>query len=253
MQVLFDKEHDIVGARVRTYLLERSRLVYQPEIERNYHIFYQLLAGAPEQERKDLGLDRSTADFAYLVGGGPAATPIQGVDDAKEFELTQKALSTVGISVERQWQIFRMLAALLHLGNVSIKASRNEATIDSDDAALGLATTLLGVDEDEFRKWVLKKQLITRSEKIVTSLNAAQASVVRDSVAKFVYSCLFDVSLVIVVTCSLLPLGLTVHLNLAVAGFHHQREFVGRWGCRPGHQVHRSLGHRKQICWVNTP
>lgn len=210
MQVLFDKEHDIVGARVRTYLLERSRLVYQPEIERNYHIFYQLLAGAPEKERKDLGLDRSTSDFAYLVGGGPAATPIQGVDDAKEFELTQKALSTVGISVERQWQIFRMLAALLHLGNVSIKASRNEATIDSDDAALGLATTLLGVDKDEFRKWVLKKQLITRSEKIVTSLNAAQASVVRDSVAKFVYSCLFDVSLAVVVTRSLLPLRLTV-------------------------------------------
>jgi myosin-5 len=247
MQVLFDKEHDIVGARVRTYLLERSRLVYQPEIERNYHIFYQLLAGAPEQERKDLGLDRSTADFAYLVGGGPAATPIQGVDDAKEFELTQKALSTVGISVERQWQIFRMLAALLHLGNVSIKASRNEATIDSDDAALGLATTLLGVDKDEFRKWVLKKQLITRSEKIVTSLNAAQASVVRDSVAKFVYSCLFDVSLAVVVTRSLLPLRLTVWFKPPVAGFHYQREFVGRWSCGPGYQVHRSLGYRKHV------
>ena len=194
-QVLFDKEHDIVGARVRTYLLERSRLVYQPEIERNYHIFYQLLAGAPEKERKDLGLDRPPADFAYLVGGGPAATPIQGVDDAKEFELTQKALSTVGISVERQWQIFRLLAALLHLGNVQIKAARNEATIDSDDAAMSRATELLGVDMQEFRKWTLKKQLITRSEKIVTSLNAAQASVVRDSVAKFIYSCLFDVSL----------------------------------------------------------
>ena len=195
IQVLFDKEHDIVGARVRTYLLERSRLVYQPEIERNYHIFYQLLAGAPEKERKDLGLDRPPADFAYLVGGGPAATPIQGVDDAKEFELTQKALSTVGISVERQWQIFRLLAALLHLGNVQIKAARNEATIDSDDAAMSRATELLGVDMQEFRKWTLKKQLITRSEKIVTSLNAAQASVVRDSVAKFIYSCLFDVSL----------------------------------------------------------
>jgi len=196
IQVLFDKEHDIVGARVRTYLLERSRLVYQPEIERNYHIFYQLLAGAPEKERKDLGLDRPPADFAYLVGGGPAATPIQGVDDAKEFELTQKALSTVGISVERQWQIFRLLAALLHLGNVQIKAARNEATIDSDDAAMSRATELLGVDMQEFRKWTLKKQLITRSEKIVTSLNAAQASVVRDSVAKFIYSCLFDVGLI---------------------------------------------------------
>jgi myosin-5 len=189
---LFDKEHDIVGARVRTYLLERSRLVYQPEVERNYHIFYQLLAGAPGKERKDLGLDRAPADFAYLVGGGPTATPIRGVDDKLEFELTQKALSTVGIAVERQWQIFRLLAALLHLGNVEVKASRNEASIDPDDASMSLATELLGVDKEEFKKWTVKKQLITRSEKIVTNLNAAQALVVRDSVAKFIYSCLFD-------------------------------------------------------------
>lgn len=192
IEIMFDMEHEIVGARVRTYLLERSRLVYQPEIERNYHIFYQLLAGAPDKERKDLGLDLPPSDFAYLAGGGPNATPIQGVDDAKEFEITQRALSTVGIAVERQWQIFRMLAALLHVGNIQVKATRNEASIDSEDPALIRATELLGVDKDEFRKWTVKKQLTTRSEKIVTNLNSTQAAVVRDSVAKFVYSCLFD-------------------------------------------------------------
>ncbi|KAG0343650.1 Myosin type-2 heavy chain 1, partial [Podila minutissima] len=43
-EIQFDKERNIIGARIRTYLLERSRLVYQPEHERNYHIFYQLVA-----------------------------------------------------------------------------------------------------------------------------------------------------------------------------------------------------------------
>jgi myosin-5 len=192
--VLFDNSHEIVGARIRTYLLERSRLVYQPESERNYHIFYQLLAGAPSKERKDLSLTSNPSDFAYLAGGGPSSTPIQGVDDAKEFRDTQTALSTVGISVEQQWHVFKLLAALLHLGNIKITQARTDAVLADDDSALGLATGLLGLPPAEFKKWTIKKQLTTRSEKIVTSLGSAQASVVRDSVAKFVYSCLFDVS-----------------------------------------------------------
>jgi len=188
---LFDDSQTIVGARIRTYLLERSRLVYQPETERNYHIFYQLLAGAPSSERKSLGLD-SAASFTFLNQGGPNAITIPGVDDAAEFATTQRALSTVGITVERQWHIFRLLAALLHLGNMQIKATRTDALLDDEDPSLILATQLLGIDKSEFKKWILKKQIVTRTDKIVTSLNAAQANIVKDSVAKHIYASLFD-------------------------------------------------------------
>ncbi|OCF38290.1 hypothetical protein I317_07949 [Kwoniella heveanensis CBS 569] len=192
IEILFDKSHEIVGARIRTYLLERSRLVYQPEAERNYHIFYQLLAGAPSKERKDLSLSSNPSDFAYMAGGGPTSTPIPGVDDAKEFRDTQTALSTVGIAVERQWHVFKLLAALLHIGNIKITQARTDAVLADDDPALALATNLLGLPAADFKKWTVKKQLITRSEKIVTNLGSAQAMVVRDSVAKFIYTCLFD-------------------------------------------------------------
>lgn len=191
---MFDNSHEIVGARIRTYLLERSRLVYQPESERNYHIFYQLLAGAPSKERKDLSLPTDTQQFAYLAGGGPQSTPIAGVDDAKEFRDTQTALSTVGIAVERQWHIFRLLAALLHLGNVNITQIREDAILADDDQALATATNLLGLPQADFKKWTTKRQLTVGKDKMTKSLSQAQALVVRDSVAKFVYSCLFDVS-----------------------------------------------------------
>ncbi|KAH9001669.1 myosin 5 [Lactarius akahatsu] len=192
IQILFDGKQEIVGARIRTYLLERSRIVFQPLTERNYHIFYQLCAGAPLKERKDLGLDTDITKFHYLKQGGPQSTPIPGVDDAEEFRATQHALSTIGISVEQQWAVFRLLSALLHLGNVKVTQARSDAAIDENDPELLLATRFLGVDKAEFKKWTVKKQITTRSEKIVTSLNAAQATVVRDSVAKFVYVCLFE-------------------------------------------------------------
>jgi myosin-5 len=180
-----------VGARIRTYLLERSRLVYQPEIERNYHIFYQLLAGAPSTERKNLGLEHAS-HFNYLNQGGNDSVAIRGVDDAEEFRNTQKALSVVGIAVERQWQIFKLLAALLHIGNMDITASRTEALLADDDPSLVMATDLLGIDRSMFKKWLIKKQITTKTEKIVSSLQASQANIVKDSVAKFIYASLFD-------------------------------------------------------------
>lgn len=192
LQILFDGKQEIVGARIRTYLLERSRIVFQPLTERNYHIFYQLCAGAPLKERKDLGLDTDVSKFHYLKQGGPLSTPIAGVDDAEEFRSTQQALSTVGISVEKQWAVFRLLSALLHLGNVKITQLRTDAMIEENDSSLLLATRFLGVSLADFKKWTVKKQITTRNEKIVSSLNAAQATVVRDSVAKFVYACIFE-------------------------------------------------------------
>ncbi|KAK4058503.1 Myosin type-2 heavy chain 1 [Microbotryomycetes sp. JL221] len=191
IQILFDDTQTIIGARIRTYLLERSRLVYQPETERNYHIFYQLLAGAPASERKSLGIE-SASNFTYLNQGGPNASAIPGVDDAKEFQTTQQALSTVGITVEQQWQVFRILAALLHIGNLNIQATRTDALLDDEDAALTMSTQLLGLDKAQFKKWIIKKQIITRTDKIVSNLNAQQANVVKDSVAKHVYASLFD-------------------------------------------------------------
>ncbi|KIO19182.1 hypothetical protein M407DRAFT_31169 [Tulasnella calospora MUT 4182] len=192
LQILFDGKQQIVGARIRTYLLERSRLVFQPETERNYHIFYQLCAGAPMKERRDYKLDHGVTSFHYLRQGGDASVSIPGVDDAEEFRQTQTALSTVGISVEKQWAVFKLLAALLHLGNVKIIPGRNDSNIDDMDPALQTASQFLGVRSDEFKRWTTKKQITTRSEKIVTALNAQQANVVRDSVSKFVYACLFE-------------------------------------------------------------
>ncbi|KAI8083120.1 P-loop containing nucleoside triphosphate hydrolase protein [Halteromyces radiatus] len=188
IEIQFDKHTNIVGAKIRTYLLERSRLIYQPETERNYHIFYQLCAGAPLSEKKEFELTDYTS-FNYLNQNGPTSIP--NVDDATEFGHTQRALSTVGLSVQLQWCIFRLLAALLHIGNVQI-TGRADAMVSESDESLLTATRLLGINATEFRKWIVRKQITTRSEKIITNLSPVQAQVVKDSVAKYIYANLFE-------------------------------------------------------------
>lgn len=189
IEIMFDRNIDIIGAKIRTYLLERSRLVYQPATERNYHIFYQLIAGCTPKEKDDLGLF-PVEEFDYLNQGGDPFIP--NVDDNAEFKLTRDALGTIGVSEETQASIFQLLAALLHIGNAKITAARTDSVMSTTDPSLMKACDLLGVDIQNFAKWTTKKQIITRTEKIVSSLNQKQALVVRDSVAKFIYSSLFD-------------------------------------------------------------
>ncbi|KAK5082943.1 Myosin type-2 heavy chain 1 [Lithohypha guttulata] len=189
IEIMFDKQTDIIGARIRVYLLERSRLVFQPLKERNYHIFYQLVAGATEEERQALAL-LPVEQFDYLNQGGDPV--IDGVDDAAEFAATRRSMTTIGVNDTIQREVWRMLAGLLHLGNVKITATRTDSQLSSTEPSLAQACELLGINAAEFSKWIVKKQLITRGEKITSNLTQQQATVVRDSVAKFIYSCLFD-------------------------------------------------------------
>ncbi|KLU84916.1 hypothetical protein MAPG_03950 [Magnaporthiopsis poae ATCC 64411] len=189
IEIMFDSHTNIIGAKIRTYLLERSRLNFQPLKERNYHIFYQLVAGVTDQQREELGL-LPVEQFEYLNQGNMPT--IDGVDDKAEFHATKASLKTIGIDEGQQGEIFKLLAGLLHLGNVKIGASRTESVLAPTEPSLERACAILGINATEFAKWIVKKQLVTRGEKIISNLTQAQAVVVRDSVAKFIYSSLFD-------------------------------------------------------------
>lgn len=189
IEIMFNNSTDIIGARIRTYLLERSRLVFQPLKERNYHIFYQLVAGASDAEREELGLI-PVEHFDFLNQGG--APHIAGVDDGKDFADTRASLTRLGVSEQIQSSLWRILAALLHIGNIKITATRSESQLSASEPSLAKACALLGIDAKEFAQWTVKKQLVTRGEKIMSNLTAQQATVVRDSVAKYIYSSLFD-------------------------------------------------------------
>lgn len=222
IEIMFDKKTDIIGARIRTYLLERSRLVFQPLKERNYHIFYQMVAGASDAEKEELGLV-PVEHYDYLNQGG--APQIDGVDDAEEFAATRASLDRIGVRADQQAQIFRILAALLHIGNIKITTTRTDSQLSSSEPSLVKACRLLGIDPNGFAQWTVKKQLITRGEKIMSNLTQQQAIVVRDSVAKYIYSSLFD-WLVETINNGLARQEILEHVNsfigvLDIYGFEH--------------------------------
>ncbi|TNN44919.1 Unconventional myosin-Vb [Liparis tanakae] len=121
IQIGFSRQYHIIGANMRTYLLEKSRVVFQAEEERNYHIFYQLCASSSSPEFKELGLT-SAEDFIFTSMGENIS--IEGVDDAEDLEKTREAFTLLGIKEASQSSIFKVVASILHLGNINISLDR---------------------------------------------------------------------------------------------------------------------------------
>ena len=107
----------IVGAKMDQYLLEKGRLTNQGPGERNYHIYYQLCKGLGREERAQLGL-KSAKEYRILTVGGRDSVKCARIDDGAEFVEARAAMIEVGIRRdEEQWTIFKVLTALLELGN----------------------------------------------------------------------------------------------------------------------------------------
>uniref|UniRef100_A0A8D2PLB8 Myosin VC n=1 Tax=Zosterops lateralis melanops TaxID=1220523 RepID=A0A8D2PLB8_ZOSLA len=155
-EISFDRSYQIIGANMRTYLLEKSRVVFQSENERNYHIFYQLCASAMQPEYAHLKLG-SAEEFNYTRMGG--STVIEGVDDRANMVETQKTFALLG----------KFLGIHLHI-----------------------FCELLDLNCDKMARWLCHRKIVTTSETVIKPMTRAQAANARDALAKKIYSHLFD-------------------------------------------------------------
>ncbi|KAL6545437.1 hypothetical protein OROGR_009311 [Orobanche gracilis] len=192
VEIQFDKQGRISGAAIRTYLLERSRVCQVSDPERNYHCFY-LLCAASKEEIDKYKLDHPKT-FHYL--NQSKCYELVGVSDANDYLATRRAMDIVGISKTEQEAIFRVVAAILHLGNIDFgKGKEIDSSIPKDDKAkFHLKTTaeLLRCDPMALEDALCKRVMITPEEVIKRSLDPHSAAVSRDGLAKTLYSRLFD-------------------------------------------------------------
>ncbi|CAK4104685.1 unnamed protein product [Aphanomyces euteiches] len=194
IELQFGSHHKIVGAKLSVYLLEKIRVSHQSQDERNFHIFYELCAGADDDLATELSLS-DAEDFDLLNESG-CFTRRDGVDDADQFQLTSQAFTDMGIPEDEQRSIYGIVAALLHLGNVSFCAKMCQATnMDQacveDEKPLDLAASLLGVSSAELTRALMTRHVATTKDKIEVKLTAAQASEAKQSLTQSLYGGLF--------------------------------------------------------------
>ncbi|KAJ7567450.1 hypothetical protein O6H91_02G148000 [Diphasiastrum complanatum] len=191
VEIQFDRSGRISGAAVRTYLLERSRVVQVSDPERNYHCFYQLCASPEDVERYKLG---EAHTFHYLNQSN--CYELNGVNSSREYTKTRRAMEIVGISPDEQEAIFRVVASILHLGNIEfVPGKETDSSKPKDEKAnfhLQVAADLLKCDAKGLQDSLCTRIITTRDESIKVSLDPTSATVNRDTLAKTIYSRLFD-------------------------------------------------------------
>ncbi|XP_012567542.1 myosin-12 isoform X2 [Cicer arietinum] len=192
VEIQFDKNGKISGAAIRTYLLERSRVCQVSDPERNYHCFYMLCA-APQEDLKKYKLG-DPRQFRYLNQSN--CYEVSNVDDAKEYLETRNAMDIVGINQDEQDAIFRVVAAILHLGNIDfVKGNEVDSSKLKDEKSLIHLRTvaeLLMCDEKSLEDSLCQRVIVTPDGNITKPLDPDAASLSRDALAKTVYSRLFD-------------------------------------------------------------
>ncbi|XP_062434229.1 unconventional myosin-VIIa isoform X1 [Rhea pennata] len=191
IDIHFNKRGAIEGAKIEQYLLEKSRVCRQAQDERNYHVFYCMLRGMTMEQKKKLGLGKAT-DYNYLAMGN--CTTCDGRDDSKEYANIRSAMKVLMFTDTENWEISKLLAAILHMGNLQYEAR----TYDNLDAcevvqstSLITAASLLEVDPQDVMNCLTSRTIITRGETVSTPLSMEQALDVRDAFVKGIYGRLF--------------------------------------------------------------
>ncbi|XP_062998499.1 unconventional myosin-IXa [Elgaria multicarinata webbii] len=209
IQVNYQETGTVRGAYVEKYLLEKSRLVYQEHNERNYHVFYYLLAGASEEEKSAFHL-KQPDEYHYLnqmakkppkqswddcyYDSEPDCFSVEGEDLKHDFERLQLAMEMVGFLPKTRKQIFSLLSAILHLGNICYKKKtyRDDSIDICNPEILPIVSELLEVKEEMLFEALVTRKTVTVGEKLVLPYKLAEAVTVRNSMAKSLYSALFD-------------------------------------------------------------
>ena len=187
MDVEFDYKGMACGGHILNYLLEKARVIKQNQGERNFHIFYQLISNPEMRSKYNL---ESNPKFYDILGNEPTHK-----DDIQNFEDTLNAMKISDFSQNEQDSLFKIIATILHLGNVGFEEEDSIASIKNDEksqAALKNAANLLGLDIQKLSKALTKKTIEAGGKQILTNLNKPDAEYARDAMNKALYSKTFD-------------------------------------------------------------
>ncbi|XP_061177540.1 unconventional myosin-VI-like isoform X1 [Saccostrea echinata] len=244
----------VAGGFISHYLLEKSRVTSQSREERNYHIFYRLCAGAPEDLRNQLKL-ASPDHFHYLNRGctqyfctrendkklgkdrksqmylkqGSLHDPV--LDDVRDFQVCDSAMTHLGVSNEDKHSIYTLVASVLHLGNIMFEENMDDTkggckVGSSSETSLSTASTLLGLNKEELQESLTTRIMQTarggsKGTAIKVPLKSGEAASARDALAKSIYSRLFDY--IVASVNKAIPFSSTVSYIglLDIAGFEY--------------------------------
>ena len=162
IRIHFTSSGKLTGCDIESYLLEKSRITEQQEVERSYHIFYQLLQPFVTDMKAKCLLSDDIYDYSYVSMG---KTSVASIDDNEELEFTDNAFDVIGFSNEEKWDCYKLTAAVMSCGEIHFKQKGRDDQAEPDDMAYpNKVAELLGCNADELMKSFCKPKIKVGTE-----------------------------------------------------------------------------------------
>uniref|UniRef100_A0A8B9L5J8 Myosin, heavy chain 11b, smooth muscle n=1 Tax=Astyanax mexicanus TaxID=7994 RepID=A0A8B9L5J8_ASTMX len=188
IKINFDLAGYIVGANIETYLLEKSRCIRQAKIERSFHIFYYMVAGAKDKMKDELLLE-GFGGYRFLVAGH---VQVQGQQDDEMFDETLEAMEVLGFNEEERLGMLKVCSTVLQLGNIQFKKEKNQEQASMPDTtAAQKVCHLQGINITDFTKAILTPRIKVGREMVQKAQTKEQADFAVEALAKAMYDRLF--------------------------------------------------------------
>ncbi|KAK6104848.1 Myosin tail family protein [Brugia pahangi] len=190
IRIHFSKLGRVASCDIEHYLLEKSRVIRQAPGERCYHIFYQLYSDFIPTLKKELLLDKPLKEYHFVA---QAELTIDGVNDKEEHQLTDEAFDILHFSQEEKMNCYKLMAAIMHMGNMKFKQRPREEQAEpdgTDDAEK--ASAMYGIGHEEFLKALTKPKVKVGNEWVNKGQNIDQVTWAVGAMAKGLYSRVFN-------------------------------------------------------------
>ena len=189
IRIHFTAAGKLAGCDIESYLLEKSRITQQQEVERSYHIFYQLLQPfVPDMKAKCLLTD-DIYDYSYVSQG---KVTVASIDDNEELEYTDSAFDIIGFTNREKWECYQLTAAVMGCGEIKFKQKGRDEQCEPDDLTVAKKVAeLFGVDAEAMLKGFCKPKIKVGTEWVTKGQNIDQATNAVGGIARAIYDRIF--------------------------------------------------------------
>ncbi|XP_076671832.1 myosin heavy chain isoform X29 [Andrena cerasifolii] len=189
IRIHFGPSGKLAGADIETYLLEKARVISQQSLERSYHIFYQIMSGSVKGLKAMCCLSDNVTDYYFISQG---KTTIPNVDDGEECLLTDQAFDVLGFTQEEKNDIYKITAAVMHMGGMKFKQRGREEQAEADGTEEGeRVAKLLGCDCADLYKNLLKPRIKVGNEFVTQGRNKDQVTYSVGAMSKAMFDRVF--------------------------------------------------------------